>query len=106
MVENEIDCYDRVESVSFLYCDLYNFGLVFIGKDLKYRYEGLGKEKFNLLKYYKWFMFFVLIKFYLLKEFFKVYNEYLRLYEKIMILKIYIICVNYVYLIFVEFIGF
>lgn len=53
MVENEIDCYNRVEAVSFLYCDLYNFGLVFIGKDLKYRYEGLGKEKFNLLKYYK-----------------------------------------------------
>lgn len=52
-------------------------------------------------------MFSVSTQLHLLKELFKVYNEYSRLYdEKIMIPKTHIIFVNYVYSISVEFTGF
>lgn len=51
-------------------------------------------------------MFSVSTKLHLLKELFKVYNEYSRLYEKIMIPKTHIIFVNYVYSISVELTGF
>lgn len=52
-------------------------------------------------------MFSVLTQLHLLKELFKVYNEYSRLHEeKKMIPKTHIIFVNYVYSISVEFTGF
>lgn len=68
VVENEIDCYYRVEPVGFPHCDLHNFGPALIRKDLKHRHEGLGKEKFNLLKHDKWSMFSISTQLHFLKQ--------------------------------------